>query len=265
MTSPLYETLIVTLAPPFAHITLNRPHKRNAMNFAMMDEIAAVFAALHPRDDIRAVVLQGAEGNFCAGGDLADLAQAAQGMTREQEDRQISRLEAALLAANDAPQVVVARLEGAVMGGGFGLACISDIAIAADDAAFALPEVRIGLAPSLIAPYIVQRMGLTQARRLMLTGERFNGQQALAYGIVHEAVKSDALDSRIQAILDELRQCAPGAIRAVKALLHTVMAHPAAETLAYRASLINDLRYSAEGQEGMAAFLAKRAPKWTAV
>ncbi len=259
-----YQNLLVDITPPFAHVTLNRPHKSNAMNFAMMDELIAVFAHLKDRLDVRAIVLSGANGNFCAGGDLADLITVSAGMTPDEQDQLVGRMDAVLRAADTAPQIIIARLEGAVLGGGFGLACVSDIAIAADSAIFGMPEVRLGIAPALIAPFVISRIGLTRARVLMLTGERFNGQKAVAYGIAHESVESAALDARMNAILDDLRQCSPAAIRAIKALIHTTMSGTLDETLNYRAHLLNTLRMSDDGQEGMAAFLAKRPARWVA-
>ncbi len=257
-----YANILVNIAPPFAHVTLNRPQKSNAMNFAMMDELVAVFAHLKDRTDVRAIVLSGANGNFCAGGDLADLITVAAGMTPDEQDRLVGRMDAVLRAADTAPQIVIARLEGAVLGGGFGLACVSDIAVAADNAIFGMPEVRLGIAPSLISPFVISRIGLTRARYLMLTGERFNGHKAVEYGIAHEVVEASGMEARISAILDDLRQCSPAAIRAVKGLIQTVISGTLDETMIYRAHLLNTLRMSEDGQEGMAAFLSKRPARW---
>jgi isohexenylglutaconyl-CoA hydratase len=256
-----YQTLSVEIAPPFAHITLNRPETRNAMNFEMVDELLSVFVGMKERIDIRAVVLSGAGGHFCSGGDIADLAQAAS-MTPDEQDDVTRRLDAMLRAVNQAPQIVVAKLQGAVLGGGFGLACVSDIAIAAENASFGLPEVRLGLAPALIAPFVIQRIGLTQARRLMLTGERFDGHKALGYGLVHELYPVEQLEGRIASLLHDLRLCAPNAIRVIKALMHESVSKSLDETVAYRAHLLNTIRGGDEGQEGMSAFLSKRKPRW---
>ncbi len=256
-----YETILLNVEPPFAHITLNRAAVRNAMNFKMVDELLTVFAALRENRDVRAVVIGGAGGHFCAGGDIGDLAQVAS-MSEAEQDAITARLDAMLRAVNGAPQVVITRLEGAVLGGGFGLACVSDIAITAENASLGLPEVRLGLAPALISPFVIQRVGLTRARQLMLTGERFDGKTAVEYGIAHEAVPSDHLTERVQTLLGELRHCSPNAIREIKVLMGVVSEQSLDENLAYRARLLNALRTSEDGQEGMAAFMQKRLPKW---
>lgn len=257
----VFETLIVTLSPPFAYITLNRPEVKNAMNARMVLDLIAIFEALRENRDVRAVVLSGAGGTFCAGGDIKELAAALQGgeVDAMQDASTLDRL---LRLVNEAPQVVIARVEGAAMGGGFGLVCVSDIAIAGTEARMGLPEVRLGLVPALISPYVIQRLGLTRARELMLTGRRFDGAAAAAYGIVQEAVPTESLETRINAILDDIRQCSPAALAACKRLIFAVMDNPPGETLAYRANLLAELRRSEEGLEGMMAFAQKRRPKW---
>lgn len=253
-----YQTLLLDLTPPFARITLNRPARRNAMTFQMIEDLIAAFAALRERSDIRAVVLSGADGNFCAGGDIGELQSAAS----ISEDKQTARLDAMLRAVNQAPQVVVAKVDGAALGGGFGLVCVSDIAIASTTASFGMPEVRLGLAPAVIAPYVVQRIGFTRSRILMLTGVRFDGVSAHEYGIVQEICPAEILDDCTDAILKELRQCSPAALAACKQLLFETAGKPLDDTVNYRANLLTSLRRSAEGQEGLNAFLQKRPPKW---
>jgi isohexenylglutaconyl-CoA hydratase len=257
-----YETIQLAIKPPFARLTLNRPQVRNAMNFQMVDELIHAFEDLCHHFDIRAVVLSGAGGNFSVGGDLSDVAKSAQ-MSAEERDATAARFDTILRAVNTSPHVIIAKLEGAVLGGGFGLACVSDIAIAAQNASFGLPEVRLGLAPSLISPFVIARIGITCARMLMLTGERFDGSKALEYGIVHEVRSPEGLDERINALLDTLRQCSPNAIREIKGLIHEVSTRSLDETVLYRAQLLNKLRYSDEGQEGITAFMEKRPSKWT--
>jgi isohexenylglutaconyl-CoA hydratase len=256
-----YDTLLLDIVPPFAHITLNRPAQRNAMSFQMVEDLLAAFTELQVRTDVRAVVLSGAGGHFCAGGDISDL-QAASTMSESEQDANTARLDTMLRAVNQAPQVVVARVDGVALGGGFGLVCVSDIAIASTTASFGMPEVRLGLVPAVIAPYVIQRIGLTRARILMLTGTRFDGVSAHEYGIVHEVCPSEILDECTDAILKELRQCSPAALAACKQLLFESASKPLDETVQYRAHLLNTLRQSDEGQEGMTAFLQKRPPKW---
>ncbi len=259
MTWPNYDTLSIRVDGPFAHITLNRPEVKNAMNAQMVLDLMAAFAALRDDRSVRAVVLSGAGGTFCAGGDIKEMAAALQG---DQTSQNSIVLDALLRAVNQAPQVVIARVEGAAMGGGFGLVCVSDIAIASADAKMGLPEVRLGLAPALISPYVVQRLGLTRARELVLTGRRFGGDDALRYGLVHEVCAPEALTARINALLEEIRQCAPNALAACKRLLFQVSDQAPEATLEYRAALLAELRQSAEGQEGMIAFVQKRPPQW---
>ena len=255
-----YQTLLLDLRPPFAFLTLNRPERRNAMNFAMMGELLDAVQGLNANPDIRAIILSGAGDDFCAGGDIADLQ--APNLSDAEQDQIVGRLDAVLKALNESPKVIVAKLEGAVMGGGFGLACVADIGIASTTAEFALPEVRLGLAPSLIAPYVIQRIGLTRERLLMLTGVRFDGVSAHEYGIINEVCPGEILDQCVNAILDQLRLCSPAALVATKALIHTVINQPNEQSLPYRARLLNQLRTSEEGQEGMSAFRQKRPPQW---
>jgi isohexenylglutaconyl-CoA hydratase len=256
-----FETITVDIAPPFAHVTLNRPDARNAMNAQMIHELLAAFETLANNRDVRAVVLGAAGPAFCVGGDIQEMAAVSQ-QSEEDNILYASRADAMLRAVNHAPQAVIARVQGAAMGGGLGLVCVSDIAIASTDAMFGLPEVRLGLAPAMISPFVIQRLGLTRTRELMLTGRRFGGEQAKEYGLVHEVCASDELDMRVNAVLDDLRQCSPNAIAACKRLLFEVMDKDLDATVDYRARLLLDLRRSAEGQEGMMAFIEKRAPKW---
>jgi isohexenylglutaconyl-CoA hydratase len=254
-----FETILLTVDGSFASITLNRPEVKNAMNAQMVLDLIAAFDALAERREVRAVVLSGAGGTFCAGGDIKELAVALQngGM-----DANPTALDTLLRRVNEAPQVVIARVEGAAMGGGFGLVCVSDIAIARTDTKFGLPEVRLGIVPALISPYVIQRLGLTRARELMLTGRRINGDEAKAYGLVHEVYLPNDLDAHMGILLDELRECSPAALAACKQLMFEVAGKAPEETVNYRAELLGQLRMSQDGQEGMMAFAQKRPPKW---
>jgi isohexenylglutaconyl-CoA hydratase len=171
------------------HVTLHRPESRNAMSFTMVRELMAVFDAIEDDRSIRAVILRGSGGTFCSGGDIKDMA-GARGAepgpdgkdplatTNRMFGRMLERIEAA-------PQAIVAVIEGAALGGGFGLCCVSDVAIASEDARFRLPETSLGVPPAQIAPFIVRRLGLTHARRLAVTGGSLDAAQALALGLVH--------------------------------------------------------------------------------
>ena len=180
------------------HVTFNRPRVRNAMNFAMVEELVAVFDAIADTSEIRVVVLRGAEGNFCAGGDIKDMAMAraapVPGENGGPDDPMVlgnRKFGTMMSIIEAAPQAVVAVIEGAVMGGGFGLACVADVSLAKADASFRLPETSLGIPPAQIIAFIVRRVGLTQARRLAVTGGRLDGRQAQALGIVHEVYADD--------------------------------------------------------------------------
>jgi isohexenylglutaconyl-CoA hydratase len=253
-----FETLDVKIEGTFAYIILNRPAVKNAMNNQMVLDIIAAFEGLKDNREVRAVILSGAEGTFCAGGDLKEMQALQTGAT----DNFSGTLDKMLRAINEAPQVVVTKVEGAAMGGGFGIVCVADIAIASTEAKMGLPEVRLGIVPALISPYVIERVGLTRARELMLTGRRFDGLTALDYGIVHEAVVPEELEARVQIILDEIKQCSPNALAACKRLIFAVKDAPTDATIDYRANLLTELRRSEDGQEGMTAFVEKRPPKW---
>ncbi|MDO9322767.1 MAG: enoyl-CoA hydratase/isomerase family protein, partial [Pseudomonas sp.] len=205
VTLPNCETLLLELVEGVLYITLNRPDSRNAMSLAMVEELRAVLAAVRHDRGIRALVLRGVGGHFCAGGDIKDMAGArarAQGDGGGDAYRTLNRAFGSLLEeAQYAPQVLVAVLEGAVLGGGFGLACVSDIAISHQGAKFGLPETSLGILPAQIAPFVVKRIGLTQTRRLALTAARFDGAEALRLGLVHFCENDD------QAVVDRLAQC----------------------------------------------------------
>ncbi|CAI8720434.1 isohexenylglutaconyl-CoA hydratase [Pseudomonas sp. IT-P12] len=262
-TLPDCQTLLLERHNGVLHITLNRPQSRNAMSLQMVAELRSVLAATRDDRAIRALVIGGADGHFCAGGDIKDMAAArAQGPGAY---RDLNRAFGSLLqAVQHAPQVVVTVLQGAVLGGGFGLACVSDIAIADHQAQFGLPETSLGLLPAQIAPFVVQRIGLTQARRLALTAARFDGIQARRMGLVH-FVEQDpqALAERLDEVLAHVLCCAPGANAATKQLLLASALQPSDELLDQAAEWFSEAVTGAEGTEGTIAFVQKRKPGWT--
>jgi isohexenylglutaconyl-CoA hydratase len=254
----VYETLALALDGPVATVTLNRPEARNALSHQMVEDLLDFFQSIRNNRNIRLVVMRAAGKTFCVGGDVRDLSSPR---TEAEEKAAIARVDTMLRAINRAPQVVIQRIHGAVMGGGIGLVCVSDIAIASATARFALPEVRLGLVPSLISPFVVQRLGLTNARRWMLTGSQFDSKAALEVGLIHEVCDDEeALDQRVEATVHEVVQCSPNALAECKKLLFEVLEYP--DTLAYRVDLLNRLRRSDDGQEGMRAFLEKRPARW---
>ncbi len=249
------------------HLTLNRPHVRNAMSFAMVEEIMAVFDAIRDRHGVRAVIMRGAGNHFCSGGDIKDMAAARlaePGPDGVDPLAHSNRLFGAMLReVNQAPQAVIALIEGAAMGGGFGLACVSDIAIAHAGARFKLPETSLGVPPAQIAPFIVERIGLTQARRLAVTGGTIDAQEALHLGLVHHlAADEDGLETRLEAVLALIGRCAPIAIGTTKNLMLAVADTPQTELLDRGAQEFAAAIRSAEGHEGTAAFLERRKPSW---
>ena len=262
-TLPDCQTLLLERHNGVLHITLNRPQSRNAMSLQMVAELRSVLAATRDDRAIRALVIGGADGHFCAGGDIKDMAAArAQGPGAY---RDLNRAFGSLLqAVQHAPQVVVTVLQGAVLGGGFGLACVSDIAIADHQAQFGLPETSLGLLPAQIAPFVVQRIGLTQARRLALTAARFDGIQARRMGLVH-FVEQDpqALAERLDEVLAHVLCCAPGANAATKQLLLASAMQPSDELLDQAAEWFSEAVTGAEGTEGTIAFVQKRKPGWS--
>lgn len=266
MTLPEAKTIELTRSAGVLHVTLNRPQARNAMSLEMVEELMAVFDLVDREADLRALVLRGAGGHFCAGGDIKDMAGARQ-KAAEGDDQAFFRLNRRfgemITRANRLPAVLITVLEGAVMGGGFGLACVSDIALAAGDARFALPETGLGVIPAQIAPFVVRRVGLTQARRLALTGARFDGHKALALGLVHEVADSaEELEQKLDELITQVRRCAPNANRATKALVLDVDEVPMETLLDRAAREFADAVVGEEGQEGTLAFVQKRAPGW---
>lgn len=267
MSLPTTETLQLREDGFVLHVTLSRPESRNAMSLQMTQELQAVFTAIADNEAIRAVVLRGSNGHFCAGGDIKDMAGARMQAVQSGNDEAYAALNRAfgsmITQVDHAPQVVIALVEGAVLGGGFGLACVSDIAIATESTQFGLPETGLGILPAQIAPFVVQRIGFTQARRLALIGARFNGAEAARLGIVHQVVAdANALESALGDTLSQIRKCAPQANRATKALLHRVGHEPLESLLDDAAKQFARAVAGAEGAEGTMAFVQKRPAKW---
>ncbi|KAB0569617.1 enoyl-CoA hydratase [Pseudomonas palleroniana] len=250
------NTLLLEAHHGVLHITLNRPECRNAMSLEMVNELRTVLAGLDSQ--IRALVITGVGGHFCAGADVKDMLHAGDQL------QALNRAFGTLLQQVEAlPQVVIVVLQGAVLGGGFGLACVSDIAIADHQAQFGLPETRLGLLPAQIATFVVKRIGLTQARRLALTAARFDGVQAERLGVVH-FVETDpqALAQRLDEVLGEVLKCAPGANGRTKALLLASVDEPLENVLDRGAQWFAEAFRGEEGIEGTQAFVQKRQPEW---
>ncbi|WP_404363985.1 enoyl-CoA hydratase/isomerase family protein [Marinobacter sp.] len=264
---PQCETLELVQKDQVLHVTLNRPEARNAMSLTMVAELETVFSLIENDGGVRAVVLRGAGGHFCAGGDIRDMAGARGQSPKEGGEDPFYRLNRAfgrmIEQVNNSSKVVIAILEGAVMGGGFGLACVSDVAIAAASARFGLPETSLGVIPAQIAPFVVERIGLTQARRLALLGMRFDGAEASRLGVVHQFCETgDQVDEVLASAIEQVRKCAPHATSVTKALLHRVGHEPMSRLLDDAASQFAEAIRSDEGAEGTMAFMQKRPPRW---
>lgn len=253
------QTILVEKQFPVLTVTLNRPSVANAMNLLMVQELMRVMSLVE-NERYRVLVIQGAQGNFCAGGDIKDM-QSAGGDA--QALAELNRSFGLMIEkANKLPAVVICLLQGAVLGGGFGLACVSDVAIADCSAKFALPETSLGIIPAQIAPFVVQRIGLTATRRLALLGVRINAEQALQLGLIHQlAIDGNDLQQQLALSIKLARKCAPKANQTTKAMLHAVAEQPM-DTLLDKAAKDFASAVVGEGREGALAFMQKRSPKW---
>ncbi len=267
-------TLALERRGPVLHVTLNRPDLRNAMSLRMVTELRAALKDAESSDQVRVIVLRGAGGHFCAGADLKDMAAAR--MQAMQSQPHASADETGLdavaqanlqfgelcLAFASTPLALVAVLEGSVMGGGLGLACVADVALACESAVFRLPETALGMVPAQIAPFLVERLGYSQAKRLAVTGGRVKATDALAIGLVHAVHAADQIDTALAAVLGDILACAPGALAATKELIERARRMAAAELLRPAALVFSRAAQGAEGIEGSTAFIQKRKPKW---
>lgn len=245
-----------------AWVWLNRPAVHNALHEGMIRELTETFDALGGDDATRVIVLSGRGKNFCAGADVESMKrQGAAGY----EDNMANARELAEMfrAIAESPKPTIARVNGAAIGGGLGLVSACDIAIASADAKFAASEVRLGLIPATIGPYVVRAMGGRWARRMFQTAERITAAQAERIGLVHEAVAAEALDARVDGVIADLFAGAPRAQKAAKDLVDAVGNRPITpELIADTAILIATIRRGEEAREGLNAFLEKRPPEW---
>jgi isohexenylglutaconyl-CoA hydratase len=259
-------------------ITLNRPEVRNAMSLAMINELLSTLHQAEEDAGVRIIVLRGAGGHFCAGGDISDMAQARMKLAVQQAEEaktgvktqgpspvaqinaQFGRLCLAF-ARTSLPVVTV--LEGTVMGGGFGLACVSDVTLALDNVSFRLPETALGIIPAQIAPFLVERLGYAEAKRLSVTGAKVNAHEALTIRLVHEVHGSaDALNDALHNTIASIMACGPQAIATTKGLLARARLSTPETLIDEAAELFAQAVLSDEGQEGTSAFMQKRKPNW---
>jgi isohexenylglutaconyl-CoA hydratase len=259
-----FKTLALRRDGPVLHVTLNRPAQRNAMSLAMVRELQAVLAQSELSAETRVLVLRGAGGHFCAGADLSDMAAAR---ARLQDSPQaLVQTNAAFgelcVAFAQTGLAVMAVVEGTCMGGGLGLACVADVALAADTAVFRLPETSLGVVPAQIGPFLVERLGYAEAKRLAVTGGRLGAAEALQLRLVHGVCASAELDAAVERVLADILHCAPGAVAATKALIAQARFRAPADMVQAAAQVFSAAALGAEGLEGTAAFLQKRKPAW---
>lgn len=245
-----------------ATLRLNRPEVHNAFDDALIAQLGDALHHLEQDPAVRVVVLAAEGPSFCAGADLQWMRRVA-GYTEAQNVEDALKLARVLRRLDALPRPTVARVQGSAFGGGVGLIACCDLAVAARGAQFALSEVRLGLIPATVAPYVVAALGPRQARRYFTTGERFDAETARRLGLVHEVADTPALDQAVEGLVAALLQGAPGAQGAAKRLVADVAGRGLDEALLLEtARRIAAARASAEGREGMAAFLEKRAPRW---
>ncbi len=259
-----YQTIEIQMGEGVAVLWLNRPGLRNAFDENMIAEVTGAFDALERDPAVRAVVLAGKGKVFCAGADL-DWMKRMKNMSREENREDALAFAKMLNRIYTLKKPTIARVHGAAYAGGIGLLAACDIAVASNEAEFCLSEVKLGLAPATISPYVVAAMGERAARRYCITAERFTAAEAYRIGLVQEITLPAELDAVVNTILGELVQGAPGAQASAKEMLRQVAgAAIGPELIAQTAERIAALRVSDEGQEGMAAFFEKRKPAWVA-
>ncbi|HZC06255.1 MAG TPA: enoyl-CoA hydratase-related protein [Ktedonobacterales bacterium] len=258
---PAYHYLTVERRGLAAWVTLNRPEVHNAFNEALIAELRDAFTRLSEADDIRAVVLQGAGRSFCAGADL-NWMRASLEFTHEQNVADALRMADMFRAIDNCRHPVIGRIHGAALGGGAGLTAVCDIAIASDDCRFGFTEARLGIAPAVISPFATRKIGVSHARALFTTAERFGADRALAIGLVHQVAPLEELENAVQATLRHIGLSGPAGVRAAKRVAMTVQSLPDAQARELTAQTIAGLRVSEEGQEGIRAFLEKRTASW---
>lgn len=247
---------------PVARVHLNRPEVRNAFNDQVIMSLAEAFRSFATDDTLRAIVLGGHGKAFCAGADLSWM-RAMADYTWEQNRADAQRMADMLWTLYSCPLPIVGRIHGDCYAGGVGLAAVCDVLVAAEGVNFCLSEAKLGLLPATISPYVMRAMGEQAARRYFVTAERFDAATAQRIGFVHEVVPADALDAKVDEVVRSLVANGPAAVKACKRLVQDLAGQPVTEALrAETARRIADIRASAEGREGVQAFLNKRDPSW---
>ena len=257
-----YETLTVAIADKVATVTLNRPDVRNAFNEFTIAELSLAFNELGRIDAVRAIVLTANGPAFCAGADLNWMKKMAL-YSHSENAEDAEKLADMLRTIYLCPKPVVAKVQGDCYAGGMGLVAACDIAVASSAASFCLSEVKLGLIPATISPYVIKAMGENAARRYFLTAEKFSAQEAHRIGFVHDIVSADALDAHVDVIVQSLVTSSPNAVREAKVLVREITGKTVDSALMVdTAERIASIRASDDGREGVASFLEKRKPSW---
>ncbi len=247
---------------PVATITLSRPEVRNAFNNEVIAQLTQAFTQLGTQDGVRCIVLSAEGSAFCAGADLNWMRKMAD-YSRDENLADASQLANMLRVIYECPKPTVARVQGDVVAGGMGLVAACDIAVSVDTAHYCLSEVKLGLIPATISPYVIRAMGARAAHRYFLTAERFTATEALRVGFVHEVVAANQLDSKVAEITTALCSASPNAVKVCKKLVQDVAEREISQPLiAQTVAGIADIRSSPQGKEGVSSFLQKRKPNW---
>lgn len=255
------ETIRLEQNGAVANVILTRPDVHNAFNAAMIAEMTEIFTNLGQDDMVRVVVLSGEGKSFSAGGDLNWMKQSIS-YTEAQNKEDATNMARMFNTIDTCPKPVIARIHGAALGGGCGLTACADITVASESALFGLTEVRLGIIPAAISPYVLQKIGLSNARRFFLTSERFDAHIAKEIGLVHIVTTPEKLDEAVQAEVDKMMLGGPKAHGETKSLIRAVANHDPLDVLEETASRIARVRVGDEAQEGMSAFFGKRKPNW---
>jgi methylglutaconyl-CoA hydratase len=263
MATEHYQHLKVEIENKVCRVTLSRPDVHNAFNSLLIEELRQAFedAARRGPDELRAVVLAGEGKSFCAGADVNWMRESLE-LGEEENVADALRMASMFDTINKCPVPVIGRIHGAALGGGMGLAAVCDIVIMAQGTVCAFSEAKLGIAPAVISPYVLAKIGQSQARALFLTAERFRAERALQIGLAHYVVPAEELDVEVERVLKEVMSSSPSAIARAKQLIMAVPRLSPDEAMKRTAEAIAALRVSREGQEGLRAFLERRTPDW---
>jgi methylglutaconyl-CoA hydratase len=256
-----YKHLRRTEEGPVATVILARPDAHNALNADLIDELTRCFEELAEDQETRVVMLAGEGRSFCAGADIGYMRETA-ALSYEENLEDARRLAIMYWTIDECPKPVVAKVQGVAMGGGAGLLAVADVVVADSEARFAFSEIKLGIAPATISPFVVRKIGVSHARSLFLTGERFGAERAREIDLVHRVVSKDGLDEAVEGKVAELLRGGPVAQATLKGLLRRLETTEPMEAPGLTARVISELRTGEEGQEGLAAFLEKREPLW---